>query len=546
MIDQFEELFALVDDEQRDRFLDSLITLATDPRGRTRVLVTLRADFYDRPLMHPAFGRMMTGNVFNVTPLAADELEAAALGPAQRVGVTFEQGLLTELITEVSGQPNALPLFQYTLTELFDRRDDSTLTRGAYQVLGGIRGAVASRAEEIYQHLQLEQQDAARQLFLRLVTVGRDSETRRVVTASELVTLDVDIVTMHAALEAFVASRLLVRDRDAVSGALTVEVAHEALLGEWSRLRGWIDDGRDDLRQHGAYSLVVDEWLTAGRDPDYLLAGGRLDLFEQWRATTTMRLTTLEREFLDEALRQRELVEAAESARGAQQARLRRRGRRRAFALGAVAAGIMTAAIVAVVAAVPSGPAPRIALVASTDPADSQPGELFEQGLVRAERDFDLEVDRRDSARTGDARNRTVRCRLRRRDPRPGRFGRDETGDVRPGQVVRVDRPHRVPFRRRPQRHDVLVGGRTGRVPRRCRRGDDDRDRHRRLHRGRTVRCTKRSSEPASKPAQSRSTPTSRSSPPISGSPDSAAVHRSTHQTVPDKSPVCSTTAAPM
>ena len=157
--------------------------------------------------------------------------------------------------------------------------------------MGGIRGAVASRAEEIYQHLDLEQQDAARQLFLRLVTVGRDSETRRVVAASELVTLDVDIVTMHGALEAFVASRLLVRDRDALSGALTVEVAHEALLGEWKRLRGWIDDGRDDLRQHAAYSLVVDEWLTAGRDPDYLLAGGRLDVFEQWRATTTMRLT---------------------------------------------------------------------------------------------------------------------------------------------------------------------------------------------------------------------------------------------------------------
>ena len=219
--------------------------------------------------------------------------------------------------------------------------------------------------------------------------------------ASELVTLDVDIVTMHAALEAFVASRLLVRDRDAVSGALTVEVAHEALLSEWKRLRGWIDDGRDDLRQHGAYSLVVDEWLTAGRDPDYLLAGGRLDVFEQWRATTTMRLTTLEREFLDEALRQREQVEAAESARAAQQARLRRRGRRRAFALGAVAAGIMTAAIVAVVAAVPSGPTPRIAVVASADPADSQSGELFEQGLVRAERDFDLEVDRRDPLTPG-------------------------------------------------------------------------------------------------------------------------------------------------
>ena len=136
VIDQFEELFALVDDDERDRFLRSLIALATDPRGRSRVLVTLRADFYDRPLMHPAFGRLMTGHVVNVMPLAADELEAAALGPASRVGVTFERGLLAALIDEVSGQPNALPLFQYTLTELFDRRQDSMLTGAAYAELG--------------------------------------------------------------------------------------------------------------------------------------------------------------------------------------------------------------------------------------------------------------------------------------------------------------------------------------------------------------------------------------------------------------------------
>ena len=140
---------------------------------------------------------------------------------------------------------------------------------------------MASRAEAIYEGLDDEQREATRQLFLRLVTVGRDSDTRRVVAASELITLDVDIVTMHGAVEAFVTNRLLVRDRDALSGALTLEVAHEALLSEWERLRRWIDDGRDDLRQHAAYTLAVDDWLTAGRDHEYLLAGGRLEQCEQ-------------------------------------------------------------------------------------------------------------------------------------------------------------------------------------------------------------------------------------------------------------------------
>ena len=256
---------------------------------------------------------------------------------------------------------------------------------------------MASRAEEIYQGLEREQQEAARQLFLRLVTVGRDSETRRVVAASELITLDVDTVTMHAAVEAFVTNRLLVRDRDAVSGALTVEVAHEALLSEWERLRRWIDDGRDELRQHAAYTLAVDDWLTAGRDPDYLLAGGRLDQFEQWRATTTMRLTASEREFLDEALQRRDARSRPPRPReSAEQARLRHRARRRAFALGASVAAIATACDRRHRHGGRDGQRRRIAMVSSSRLAGRTRLTSYEQGFVRAERDFDLTIDRRD------------------------------------------------------------------------------------------------------------------------------------------------------
>jgi basic membrane lipoprotein Med (substrate-binding protein (PBP1-ABC) superfamily) len=402
VIDQFEELFVLVDDDERDRFLRSLIALATDPQGRSRVLVTLRADFYDRPLMYPAFGRLMTDHVVNVMPLAPHELESAAIGPASSVGVSFERGLLAALIDEVSGQPNALPLFQYTLTELFDHREDAMLTMAAYATLGGIRGAVASGAETIYEGLDEQQREATRQLFMRLVTVGRHSDTRRVVLASELTTLDVDTVVMHAAVEAFVTNRLLVRDRDALSGALTLEVAHEALLSEWERLRRWIDDGRDDLRQHAVYAVAVDDWLTAGRDPDYLLTGGRLEQFEQWRAATTMQLTVSEREFLDDAARRRDDADAAARARTAEQAKLRRRARRHAFALGAVAAAIATGAIAAIVALTGAEQTSRVAFIASNDSADNESALLFEQGLVRAERDFDVEVARAGGADAAD------------------------------------------------------------------------------------------------------------------------------------------------
>ena len=196
---------------------------------------------------------------------------------------------------------------------------------------------------------------------------------------------------------------MLVRDRDALSGALTLEVAHEALLSEWERLRRWIDDGRDDLRQHAAYSLAVDDWLTAGRDHDYLLTGGRLEQFEQWRATTTMRLTASEREFLDDAVRRRDDAEAAEIDAGRRAGaiaspgpppgvRARRRGG--SDRGGARSSRSIAAAGTGRRAGSPSSP--------RATPADDEPAALYEQGLVRAERDFDLDVERRGPA-TSDA-----------------------------------------------------------------------------------------------------------------------------------------------
>ena len=124
LIDQFEELFTLVDDEaERRRFLANLVAAVDDPQGRVLVVLTLRADSYHRPLAYGEFAARLGPGVINVLPLTTDELEEAAQEPAARRGVTFEPALLAELLTDVIGEPGALPMFQYALTELFDRRD---------------------------------------------------------------------------------------------------------------------------------------------------------------------------------------------------------------------------------------------------------------------------------------------------------------------------------------------------------------------------------------------------------------------------------------
>ena len=249
VVDQFEELFTLVENEgvQR-RFLDQLVGAVDDAYGRVVVVITLRADFYGRPLEHSDFGTRMGPGVVNVVPLTSDELEAAALQPARRSGVTLEPALLAELIADVLGQPGALPMFQYTLTELFDRRVGDVLTIDTYRSVGGVQGALTRSAEELYEQLDPLEQEVAKQLFLRLVAIAEHDEwSRRRVHASELVALDVDVVTMQKVIELFARRRLLSLDRDQVSGAPTVEVAHEALLSRWERLREWIEQNRDDL-----------------------------------------------------------------------------------------------------------------------------------------------------------------------------------------------------------------------------------------------------------------------------------------------------------
>src|ERR687892_563205 len=278
VIDQFEEVFTLVEDEdQRARFLSALAIAATDPRSRVRVVVTLRADLYDRPLSHPGIAELMKARTVTVTPLTPGDLERAIAGPAEAVGVGVDTALVAALVAEVADQPASLPLLQYALTELFERRDRGRLTLDAHDAVGGVSGALARRAEDLYGRLPPPGQEAARQLFLRLVTLGDEGseDTRWRVPRTELGALEVAPEAMDAAVDAFGARRLLTFDRDPVTRGPTVEVAHEALLREWARLHGWIEAARDDVRAHRRLAAEAGEGGGSGRGASLLLRRGR-------------------------------------------------------------------------------------------------------------------------------------------------------------------------------------------------------------------------------------------------------------------------------
>ncbi len=312
VIDQFEELFTQVEIEKaRLHFLNSLRTALEDPKSRLRVIVTIRADFYDRPLQYEAVGELMRRQTEVVLPLSSADLERAIVGPVERIGVTLEPGLAQAIIEDVGEQPGTLPLLQYALTELFERRTGRLLTLEAYTAIGGVTGALARRADELYRAFSKEQQEAARQLFLRLVTLGEGTEdTRRRVRRTEL---GVD-PHLDRVIETFGQYRLLTFDRDPVTRGPTVEVAHEALIRTWERLREWIADNREDLRIQRRLTAATAEWLASGRNPDFLASGTRLDQFEEWSKTTALTLNEEERAFLQTSITEQAARRARDEA----------------------------------------------------------------------------------------------------------------------------------------------------------------------------------------------------------------------------------------
>lgn len=340
VIDQFEELFSNVENEERRRlFLDSLVHALDDPRSRLRVVITMRADFFDRPLAYPAFGELVQQGLVALTLPDEHGLRDAIVQPAESVGLAIEDGLVPLILRDLGTEPGALPLLQYALTELFENRTGDRLTLAAYHDSGGVVSALGHRAEALYESLSEGGRGAFRHAVLRLVTVDEGAgDLRRRATLAELNALEVDRRSLDTALATFGENRLLTFDRDPQSRAPTVEIAHEALVRSWPRLREWVDQHRDDLELRRRLMTAIGEWEDGDHDATYLLRDRRLDQFEDWAESTGIGLSGDERDFL-------------EQSRRVQQRRERSGTRRRRAAVAVLAVAAVLAASFAVVAA---------------------------------------------------------------------------------------------------------------------------------------------------------------------------------------------------
>ncbi|HXJ63439.1 MAG TPA: WD40 repeat domain-containing protein, partial [Actinomycetota bacterium] len=242
------------------------------------------------------------------------------------------------------------------------------MTFEASREVGGVAGALSRSAENVYLRLNQAGREATRQLFLRLVTLGKEQagDTRRRVLRSEIASLEVDREAMAGVIETFGARRLLSFDRDPATRGPTVEVAHEALLREWGQLRGWIEAAREDVRAHRKLAAAAGEWIESGRDPSLVLRGSLLARFEPWATSSALALTDDERAFLKASIDQRDHEREHEERRREREVRTERRSARRLRGLVAVfAAAALIAATLTIVATDQRGRAQREARIAS-------------------------------------------------------------------------------------------------------------------------------------------------------------------------------------
>jgi WD40 repeat protein/serine/threonine protein kinase len=287
VIDQFEELFAQhLSEKERRQFIEVLLAAVTEPNGPVMAVLTLRADFSDRPMRYPKLSRLIEARHVSVLPMELHDLRAVIEEPAAQpdVQLTFEGNLVGDLLFETQGQAGALPLLEFTLDQLFQRREGHWLTQQAYQAIGGVKGALTKHAEATYAALPSEEhRKLARVLFLRLVDPGTTEQdtTRRRAARSELLLPDEkQTLILNEVADAFTTARLLTSNE--ITGETTIEVSHEALIREWSRLSTWLREAREDILLQQAISADAIDWVRRGKPADRLYRGTKLIEAQAW------------------------------------------------------------------------------------------------------------------------------------------------------------------------------------------------------------------------------------------------------------------------
>lgn len=252
LIDQFEEVITrCADPGERTAFALRLHGLFDDPRIH-RIILTVRSDFEPQLNSGPLQPYWMAAR-YTVPPLGLEELrEVVILPTVQEVLIFDPPRLVDEIIEEVAQAPGALPLLSYALNELYELyrssgRQDRALTKADYDRLGGVMGALRTKADNLYRNLDAPEQETMRKIMLRMVSVQGDLASKRV-RMEDLIFSESETPRVDTVLEKLLEARLIVKGRDDTLGHDYVEPAHDALVRAWKTLHDWVFEvGKEKL-----------------------------------------------------------------------------------------------------------------------------------------------------------------------------------------------------------------------------------------------------------------------------------------------------------
>ncbi len=298
IVDQCEELFTLNPPEMQARFASLLARLADE--ADVHVVLSLRDDFLMRCHEHTCLAPIFD----ELTPLGVlsqDGLRRALVEPAARLGYRFADPLLVEdMVACVEGARAALPLLAFAVSRLWERRDRErkTLTRAAYEDIGGVAGALAQHAEATLDRIGAARQDLVRDILRNLVT---SHGTRSVVDRDELLSAFPDRASAESVLRDLVDARLLTsyeaERHGGEAGRQGIEVVHESLLKAWPRLVRWQMQDEDGAQLRDQLKQAAHLWAEKGRTSDLLWTGTAYREYALWRERYGAPLTAVEEAF---------------------------------------------------------------------------------------------------------------------------------------------------------------------------------------------------------------------------------------------------------
>jgi WD40 repeat protein len=323
VIDQFEETFQLcLDEVKRQAFISNLLEVIQFPEVSHRIILTMRSDLEYRITIFSAFDSLFKDSRVTVLSLGADELREAIEKPAESVGLKFEEGLVDKLIEDFLGEDSALPLLQFTLLKFWGNRERNRISMEAYKKLGigGGRLALSNSADDFYNNdLLPEDRPTCKGIFLKMVQPTEGKEfTRSRILRRELYQSEFDRVHVEKVLTKLIEAHLVKFTKGDMSKDAQVEVAHEALLRNWSTLTQWLAEER--VKLHQRYLLVAapaQRWEEKNRDPSILLRDSELKDAQKYDG-----LNKLESEFIAASVKAEERLKEQEKEQQERELRL--------------------------------------------------------------------------------------------------------------------------------------------------------------------------------------------------------------------------------